>query len=51
MESGQGPIVIHANEHLATSDRGVIMTRKMVKTAIEAVTRGEGQLAAAAGRS
>jgi nitrite reductase/ring-hydroxylating ferredoxin subunit len=37
----QGPIAIHANEHLAASDQGVIMTRKMLKTAIEAVARGE----------
>jgi nitrite reductase/ring-hydroxylating ferredoxin subunit len=37
----QGPIAIHANEHLATSDRGVIMTRKMLKAAIDAVARGD----------
>jgi nitrite reductase/ring-hydroxylating ferredoxin subunit len=37
----QGTIAIHASEHLATSDRGVIMTRRMVKAAIDAVARGE----------
>ena len=37
----QGPIAIHANEHLATSDRGVIMTRTMLKRAIDAVAGGE----------
>jgi hypothetical protein len=37
----QRPIAIHAGEHLATSDRGVIMTRKMLKTAIDALSRGE----------
>ena len=37
----QGPIAIHANEHLAASDQGVIMTRRMLKTALEAVARGE----------
>jgi len=36
----QRPIAIHANEHLATTDRGVIMTRKMVKSAIDAVAGG-----------
>jgi hypothetical protein len=34
-------IAIHANEHLATSDRGVIMTREMLRAAVEAVARGE----------
>jgi nitrite reductase/ring-hydroxylating ferredoxin subunit len=36
----QGPIAIHANERLATTDRGVIMTRKMLKGAIDAVASG-----------
>ena len=33
---GQGPIAIHALEHLGTSDRGVIMFRKLLKRGIEA---------------
>ena len=36
----QRPIAIHALEHLATSDRGVIMTRRMVARAIAAVAEG-----------
>ena len=36
-----GLLDAHASEHLATSDRAVIMTRKMVKKAIDAVTRGD----------
>ena len=36
----QRPIAIHALEHLATTDRGVIMTRRMVARAIEAVSEG-----------
>ncbi len=36
----QRPIAVHALEHLATSDRGVIMTRRMLRRAIEAVRAG-----------
>jgi hypothetical protein len=36
----QGPIAIHAHEHLASSDRGVILTRKMIARAIAAVREG-----------
>jgi nitrite reductase/ring-hydroxylating ferredoxin subunit len=36
----QRPIAIHALEHLATTDRGVIMTRRMVAQAIAAVSAG-----------
>jgi len=36
----QGPIAIHANEHLASSDRGVILTRKLIVRAIAAVREG-----------
>ena len=38
---GQRPIAIHGTEHLATSDRGVAMMRRMVREGIEAVERGE----------
>jgi len=38
---GQRPIAIHALEHLATTDRGVIMLRRMVREGIMAVQRGE----------
>lgn len=37
---GQGPIALHGLEHLVTSDRGVIMFRRMLRTAIEAVRSG-----------
>jgi phenylpropionate dioxygenase-like ring-hydroxylating dioxygenase large terminal subunit len=38
---GQGPIAIHALEHLVTSDRGVILFRNILRQAIQAVERGE----------
>ena len=38
---GQRPIAVHAKEHLATTDRGVIMFRNLVREGIEAVQRGE----------
>jgi nitrite reductase/ring-hydroxylating ferredoxin subunit len=37
----QRPIAIHACEHLASSDQGVIMLRRMLRRAIDAVRRGE----------
>jgi hypothetical protein len=37
----QRPIAIHANEHLASSDRGVALMRRMVREGIEAVEQGE----------
>ena len=37
---GQGPITIHAREHLATSDKGVAMMRRGIREAIEAVQEG-----------
>jgi hypothetical protein len=36
----QGPIAIHANEHLTSSDRGVILTRRMIAGALAAVRAG-----------
>jgi nitrite reductase/ring-hydroxylating ferredoxin subunit len=38
---GQRPIAIHALEHLVSTDRGVIMFRRMVRQGIRAVQRGE----------
>jgi nitrite reductase/ring-hydroxylating ferredoxin subunit len=40
-QSGQRPIAIHALEHLASTDRGVIMLRKIVRDGIRAVEAGE----------
>lgn len=37
----QGPIAIRAREHLACSDKGVIMLRRMLRREIGAVRRGE----------
>jgi len=38
---GQGPIAVHGLEHLVTSDKGVIMFRKILKQAIQAVNEGQ----------
>jgi phenylpropionate dioxygenase-like ring-hydroxylating dioxygenase large terminal subunit len=37
----QRPIAVHALEHLASTDRGVSMLRKMVRDGIRAVKRGD----------
>jgi hypothetical protein len=37
---GQGPITFHSEEHLASSDRGVAMVRRMLKQQIEKVQAG-----------
>lgn len=37
---GQGPIALHGLEHLVTSDKGVMMFRKVLRTAIHAVQAG-----------
>jgi len=37
----QGPITIHGREHLAASDRGITMYRRLVRSGIRAVARGE----------
>ena len=38
---GQRSIALHALEHLATTDRGVIMLRRLVREGIEAVRQGQ----------
>jgi len=38
---GQGAIALHGLEHLVTSDKGVIMFRKILKQAIQAVNEGQ----------
>jgi hypothetical protein len=40
-QSSQRTIAVHALEHLASTDRGVIMLRKIVRDGIHAVARGE----------
>jgi phenylpropionate dioxygenase-like ring-hydroxylating dioxygenase large terminal subunit len=37
---GQGPIAIHGVEHLVTSDKGVVMFRRILREAIHAVKEG-----------
>jgi len=39
-QSGQRAIAIHALEHLASTDRGVLMLRKIVRDGIRAVAAG-----------
>jgi len=41
VQESPGPITDRSEEHLGTSDRGVILLRAMAKEAIEAVARGE----------
>jgi phenylpropionate dioxygenase-like ring-hydroxylating dioxygenase large terminal subunit len=40
-QSSQRTIAVHALEHLASTDRGVIMLRRIVRSGIRAVARGE----------
>ncbi len=40
-QESQRPIAVHAREHLGTTDRGVILVRKLLREGIEAVQRGE----------
>ena len=39
--TGQGEIAVHAAEHLASSDKGVIMLRRLLREGIKAVQNGE----------
>jgi len=39
-QAGQGPISLHSEEHLATSDRGIAMQRRMLERDIKAVMNG-----------
>jgi hypothetical protein len=38
---GQGPITHHSDEHLATSDQGVVMLRRLLQRQIDAVGAGK----------
>ena len=38
---GQRPIAVHALEHLGTTDRGVVMLRRIVREGVRAVQKGE----------
>ena len=39
-QTGQGPITIHSEEHLAASDKGIAMLRRLLKRQVEAVAEG-----------
>lgn len=39
-QAGQGAISLHSEEHLASSDRGIIMQRRMLKAQIRIVAEG-----------
>ncbi|MGU7783275.1 Rieske 2Fe-2S domain-containing protein [Burkholderia sp. PU8-34] len=39
-QSGQGAVTLHSEEHLATSDRGIAMLRRMMKQQIKIVAEG-----------
>ena len=39
-QGSQGPITLHSEEHLVTSDRGVAMLRRQLKTQIDRVAAG-----------
>ncbi len=38
---GQGPITLHSEEHLARSDRGIIMLRRLLKRQLQEVAAGK----------
>ncbi len=40
-QAGQGRITLHSEEHLATSDRGVLMLRKLFRRQLRAVANGQ----------
>src|SRR5262249_59269194 len=39
-QAGQGPISLHSEEHLATSDKGIAMQRRMLTQQINLVAQG-----------
>ena len=39
-QMGQGPISLHSEEHLVTSDRGIMMQRRLLEKQMEVVARG-----------
>ena len=40
-QTGQGPITQHSEEHLRTSDRGIVMLRRLLERQVDAVAKGE----------
>jgi hypothetical protein len=43
-QTGQGPITLHSDEHLATSDRGIVRLRRLLAGQVAAVAKGEDPL-------
>jgi hypothetical protein len=43
-QAGQGPVSLHSEEHLVTSDRGITMQRRMLKEQIKRVREGDDPL-------
>lgn len=41
---GQGPITLHSDEHLATSDKGLVMFRRLLQRQLAAVGEGKDPL-------
>ncbi len=39
-QAGQGPITLHSDEHLVSSDRGIMMVRRMLLEQMEVVAAG-----------
>ena len=44
VQVGQGAITLHSEEHLAASDRGMVMFRRLLRQQIEAVQAGRDPL-------
>jgi hypothetical protein len=40
-QTGQGEITFHSEEHLTSTDRGVVMLRRLFQREIDKVKRGE----------
>lgn len=49
-QSGQGPIALHSEEHLVTSDRGIGLQRRLLTQEIRKVMNGEDPLGILAGQ-
>jgi nitrite reductase/ring-hydroxylating ferredoxin subunit len=45
-QAGQGPISLHSEEHLVTSDRGIMMQRRLLLQQMEVVVKGGDPLGA-----
>jgi hypothetical protein len=39
-QAGQGPITLHSDEHLVSSDRGIMMVRRMLLEQMQVVAAG-----------